>query len=147
MLVSKESSSTAIEYCSTVYHALLNRGQEEKLESIQRHALRICFGNGRQVEDVMEENGIETLADRRRRKCDAFVAKAVNNERFSDRWFPKREGVPWAIRERREVQEIRAATDRRFNSPLAFMRCRANNMGLLRRGTVGAGEGVEAEEA
>ena len=130
---------SSIEYCSAVNHALLNRGQEEKLESIHRHALRICFGTDRPIEEIMTENGIETLSERRKRRCDSFVAKAVNNDRFKDRWFPKREIVPWALRERREIQEIRAGTERRFNSPLAYMRRRANDMGLLRRG-MAAGE-------
>ena len=123
---------SSIEYCSAVYHALLNRGQEERLESIHRHALRICFGTNRQIEEIMTENGIETLSEKRKRRCDSFVTKAVHNDRFKDRWFPKRETVPWALRERREIQEIRADTERRFNSPLAYMRRRANDMGLLR---------------
>ena len=133
---------SSIEYCSAVYHALLNRGQEERLESIHRHALRVCFGTARPIEEIMTENNIETLAERRRRRCDSFVAKAVNNDRFKDRWFPRRGVVPWGLRERREIQEIRADTERRFNSPLAYMRRRANDLGLLRRGTA-----AEVEDA
>ena len=121
---------SSVEYCSAVYHAMLNRGQEEELEAIQRHAMCVCFGTDRPVEKLMAENGVETLRSRREKRCDAFVRKAWANPRFGPKWFPMRETVPWAIRRRGEVQEPVAATQRRFNSPLAFMRRRANEMRL-----------------
>ena len=121
---------SSVEYCLAVYHAMLNRGQEEQLEVIQRHAMRVCFGTDRPVEELMAENGVETLKARRERSCDAFIRKAWANPRFGPKWFPMRETVPWAIRRRREVQEPMAATQRRFNSPLAYMRRRANKMRL-----------------
>ena len=125
---------SSIEYCSPVYHALLNKGQEEQLEKIQRHVLRICFGTATPVEDIMEVNGIETLKARRERRCDAFIAKAWNNPRFSHTWFPRRSNVPWNVRARRQVEEVRAATARRHNSSLAFMKRRLNEMGLAQQG-------------
>ena len=80
-----------IEYCSAVYHAMLNKGQEEQLESIQRHALRICFGINLPIEELMAENGVETLKARRMRRCDAFTRKAWASPRFGPKWFPPRE--------------------------------------------------------
>ena len=121
---------SSVEYCSAVYHAMLNRGQEEQLEGIQRHAMQICFGTNRPVEDLMAEHAVKTLKARRVRRCDAFIRKAWANPRFGPRWFPMREVVWWDIRRRREVQEPLGATQRRFNLPLAYMRRKANEMRL-----------------
>ena len=41
---------STMEYCLPVYHPMLTQGQEEYLERLQRHALRICFGYERPVE-------------------------------------------------------------------------------------------------
>ena len=57
------------------------------------------------------------------------VLNNIRNPRFAA-CFPPREGVRRQLRRRREVQEVRAATNRRFNSPLAFLRRRANELGL-----------------
>ena len=114
----------SFEYCSPVYHAILNKGQEERLEKLQRHALRVCFGSAIPVEEVMEQNA------RRERRRDAFVVKAWRNPRFREAWFPERNEVPWSMRNRRVVQEVWASTNRRQNSPLAFMKRRLNELGL-----------------
>ena len=121
---------SSIEYCSAVYHSLLNAGQSERLESLHRHAIRTCFGHNRDLGEVMAEFNIETLEQRRVRRCDAFIRKAVSNPRFSQRWFPPRVGDRPGLRNRREIQESQAASLRRFNSPLFFMRRRANEMAL-----------------
>ena len=78
-----------IEYGSPVYHSLLNGAQELRLERLQRHALRVCFGYHRPIEEVMGEFGISTLKDRRGRRCDNFIRKAAKNPRFADAWFPE----------------------------------------------------------
>lgn len=119
-----------IEYCSVAYHALLNKGQEEHLKRLQRHAVRMCFGHGRPVEEIMAEECIESLHDRRVRRADAFIRKSAANPRFGPKWFPARQDVPWGLRRRRQVQEVRARTRRRFMSPLAFLKRRANDMGI-----------------
>ena len=121
---------SSIEYCSAAYHSLLNAGQSERLESLHRHAIRTCFGHHRDLEEVMAEFNIETLEQRRIRRCDAFIRKAAMNPRFSRRWFPPRAGDRPGLRSRREIQESQAASLRRFNSPLSFMRRRANEIGL-----------------
>lgn len=78
-----------IEYGSPVYHSLLNGAQELRLERLQRHALRVCFGYHRPIKEVMGELGISTLKDRRGRRCDNFIRKAAKNPRFADAWFPE----------------------------------------------------------
>lgn len=79
-----------VEYCSAVYHSLLNLAQEEALEKLHRHAIRICYGFDMDVEAIMVDNGIETLKARRIRRCDAFIKKSMANERFGQRWFQAR---------------------------------------------------------
>ena len=119
-----------IEYCSAVYHSLLSKGEEEALEKLHRNAIRICYGFDARIETTMAANHIESLKERRIRRCDAFIRKAVENRRFQGRWFPRREQAGHWIRNRRIIAETRASTQRRFNSPLAFMRRRANDLGL-----------------
>ena len=121
-----------IEYCSVVYHSMLNGRQAWDLERLQRLAVRICFGTDDETDVIMAANAIETLEQRRARRCDAFLRKAFVHPRFGDGWFPRRSEVPMTLRERRMVEETRATSNRRFNSPLAFLKRRANDLGLVR---------------
>ena len=95
------------------------------------HALRVCFWSDRPVEEWMEQYAISTLKDRRIRRCDSFIRKAAANPRFGPIWFPPRGEQSMSLRSRREIQETQATTARRFNSPLAFLRRRANAIGVI----------------
>ena len=119
-----------LEYCSVVYHALLTGGQAEALEKMHRHAVRICYRFDENIAEVMQENCIESLMARRERRCDTFIRKSLANPRFGPRWFSSRPPGERVLRRRREILEPRAATLRRFKSPLAFMTRRANELGL-----------------
>ena len=59
----------------------------DKLESVQRQAIRIIYDCSVGVEDVMERERIETLQARRTRACLSFANRTVNL-RFGRRWFP-----------------------------------------------------------
>lgn len=122
-----------VEYCSVVYHPMLTRGQAWDLERLQRLAVRICFGGAHDTDDLMTMNGIETLEERRVRRCDTFLRKSFLHPRFGERWFPMRQEGPRTLRRWRAIEDTRAATCRRFNSPLAFLRQRANELGLSRQ--------------
>ena len=117
-----------LEYCSPVYHSLLTG---EQLEKLHRHAIRVCYGFNESVEAIMNAKAIETLEARRIRRVDNFVRKSAANPRFR-RWFPPREEVPHDLRRRRAIEESQAQTNRRFNSPLAFFKRRANELGVVR---------------
>ena len=121
---------TVIEYCSVVYHSLLTAGQSEDLERIHRQAIRICYGTENQTRDIMATEGIETLGTRRERRCDVFIRKIACNPQFSGRWFRGRPNAGHDLRRRREIFEPRAGTARWFNSPLSFLRRRANQLGI-----------------
>ena len=120
---------TVIEYCAVVYHSMLTRGQEDDLERLHRQAIRTCYGNDVDVRRVMEREEIETLQDRRLRRCDGFIRKAAANPSFSD-WFRRRPGSGHWLRQRRNVFKPRDSTSRIFNSPLSYIRRRANQLGL-----------------
>ena len=113
-----------VEYCSVVYHSLLTARQEMDLERVQRLAIRICYGGQEPTDSIMEAHAIESLKTRRIRRCDGFLRKAFQHPRFGERWFPLREIQPMELRRRRIVEETRSNTNRRFNSPLAFLRRR-----------------------
>ena len=119
-----------IEYRSPVYHSLLTVGQEDQLERLQRHAIRVCYGYEVPVEVHMEASEISTLKARRIKRVDKFIGKVATNPRFSE-WFPPRDGAGRDLRNRREIQETSALTNRRFNSPLAFIKRRANELGIV----------------
>ena len=123
-----------IEYCSPVLHPMLTGAQRRRLESLNRHAVRACFGYNTPVEEAMAENGIEDLEARRQRRFDAFVRKSAASERFGPLWYPMREEDMHELRARREIVETRAATRRLFMSPLAAMRRRANELGVVPSG-------------
>ena len=119
------------EYCSPVYHSLLTGGQEEHLERLQRHALRICFGHHQPVGELMAQHNVSSLKERRIRRCDSFIRKVAKNPRFGPRWLPPRGAPPVELRARRGIQEIQATTLRMFNSPISFLRRRANQIGVI----------------
>ena len=111
-----------MEYCSPVLHPMLTGGQKRRLESLNRHAVRACFGYDAPVKETMMENG--------QRRFDAFVRKSAASERFGPLWFPVREEDRHRLRARREIVETRAATRQLFMSPLAAMR-RDNELGII----------------
>lgn len=113
-----------------MYHALLNAGQSNALEKLHRHAICVCYGFDKDREQVMADNHIETMGDRRILRVDAFIRKAISNDRFGNWWFPPRVDVRHHLRKRRSIQETRAFSLRRFKSPRAYMRRRANELGL-----------------
>lgn len=120
---------TVIEHCAVVYHSLLSAGQREDLERIHRHAIRICYGRDRPIAEVMQTEMIETLEARRVRRCDGFIRKAVANPTFAGHWFLARPESGHVLRRRRQIFEPRAGSARFFNSPLSFLRRRANELG------------------
>lgn len=97
-----------------------------------RLAVRICFGFETPVEITTQVECIESLEARRIRRCDAFLRKEATNARFRERWFPERASFGRVLWRRREVQETRANTLRRYRSPMAFYQRRANELWIFR---------------
>lgn len=121
---------SVVEYCTPVYYSLLNQGQAESLEKLQRQAIRICFGFEEPAQDLMNKHRIESLESRRVRRTDRFITKAASNPQFAGTWLRRREEDGHNLRSRRAIAEERAALLRRFRSPLFYFRLRANELGL-----------------
>ena len=120
---------SVIEYCSPVYHSMLTVGQSKELERMNRQAVRICFGYETTVEEICEHHGIETLEQRRIRRLDSFIVKALGNERFKASWFHVRPETGHHLQIARKFLETKCKTKRLYNSPLNFIIRRANDLG------------------
>ena len=115
-----------IEFCSIVYHSLLTKQQETEIERLQRKVVRLCFGYNCDVDQVGRREGIETLKERRECSIDRFIVKNYMNERFTNKWFPRKQHVRLDIRKQKKFEETKANTERFYNSPLNYMRRRIN---------------------
>ena len=79
---------SVVEYCSVVFHSSLTVEQSEKLEKIQKTCLKSILGDSYvDYSAAMEMCGLETLANRRERRCLDFALKAVKHPR-NKRMFP-----------------------------------------------------------
>ena len=111
----------SVEYCAEIYDSLIPQYMSDKLESVQRQAVKIMFGLGRRVEEIMEKEGIETLKVRRTRACLAFANRALSTE-YGRRWFPRSQITREArSTTRRTFEEIKPRTERDKNNPIQHM--------------------------
>ena len=75
-----------IDYCSSTYHSMLTKDQSERLESLQKKALKTVYGCNKNYEDILQESGIQPLQERRQKLFENFARKCAKDSRFSD-WF------------------------------------------------------------
>ena len=104
-----------IEFCSAVYHSLLTEQQSDNLERLQKSALRIIYGFGKEYSEIIELAGIPTLKARRIIAFENFARNISRNERYN--WFPLDEGER-STRQKKKYKEMFARTDRLYKSPL-----------------------------
>ena len=128
MVVYKQILRPCAEYCSNVYNSLIPSYISDKLEQVQRQAMKIVFGYGVKYEELVANGTIETLKDRRERNSLKFALKTLNNDRFSSRWFPKYAGHDQNIRAttRRVFFERKARTERMRSNPISYMTSQLN---------------------
>ena len=91
-----------------------------KLESVQRQALRIIYGWNNDIDEIMAAKNIETLHERRKSAVKNFALKNEYKERYGKKWFretpiserPRRQGtynkyvVPFCRTERMRANPI-----------------------------------------
>ena len=76
------------EYCSTVFHSRLTDADSNKIERIQKTCLKVILGDMYiDYSSSLEMTGLDTLRDRRSKRCLNFSLKSVNHPRNS-RLFP-----------------------------------------------------------
>ena len=78
---------SAVEYSSIVYHSMIPEYLSDKLERIQRQALRIIYGWDKDITTLMEVKNISTLEERRKKALLHFALKNEHTEKFGQRWF------------------------------------------------------------
>ena len=110
------------DYCSVVYNSLIPKYIAENLEKVQRHALRIIYGQGIDIENLMTIKQIETLSEGRDKKCIDFANKAVLSLRFGSKWFKENATGP-NVREttRKKYVEKFSRHERMKNNPLSSL--------------------------
>ena len=107
----------SVEYCAVVYHSLIPGYMSDKLEQVQRQALRIIYGWEVDIVALIENGTIEELSKRREDNSKKFALKALSSERFGGRWFP-RNNSQRKVRgtTRRNFKEKNHKTDRARNN-------------------------------
>ena len=76
------------EYCAVAFHSSLTQEQSNKLEMIQKTCLKVILGDmyvGYAA--ALEMCGLQTLVERRQKRCLDFARKCVGHER-NQRLFP-----------------------------------------------------------
>ena len=76
------------EYCSVSFHSSLTKQQSDKIEKIQKTCLKIILGEAYEdYQSALDEFGLQTLAQRREKRCLDFSMKCVKHPKNS-RIFP-----------------------------------------------------------
>lgn len=117
-----------IDYASVVYHSIITKQQSHDLERLQSSALKIIYGWKKSYAEILEENELEYLIQRRQRLTDNFIIKTAQNPRYSDVWFPTKIFTHHDLRREKYYQEMYAKTDRLYNAPLYYYRSRLNEI-------------------
>ena len=77
------------EYCAVSFHSSLTVEQSGKLERIQKTCLKVILGGEYEhYQSALELCNLQTLSDRREKRCLDFALRCLKNERNS-RLFPK----------------------------------------------------------
>ena len=70
---------SVVEYCSVAFHSSLTQKQSNKLEKIQKVCLKVIYGEDyTDYESAMRLSGLQTLSDRRLKRCLDFSLKCFH---------------------------------------------------------------------
>ena len=110
------------EYSSIIYNSLIPEYVSEKLEAVQRQAMKIIYGWDLDYDELLANNVITTLKCRREEASLKFAIKAANSPRFGSKWFTENP-VERTARSttRKHYVEERCRTERGRNNPLQYM--------------------------
>ena len=74
---------SVVEYCSVAFHSSLTQQQSNKLEKIQKVCLKVIYGEDyTDYESAMRLSGLQTLSDRRLKRCLDFSLKCLKHEKM-----------------------------------------------------------------
>ena len=107
------------EYSSIIYNTLIPEYVSDRLESVQKQAMKIIFGFNIDYANLVENGTIEPLKVRRTNASLAFALKASQLPRFQY-WFKQAQSWDREVRQttRRTYVERKCRTERDRNNPL-----------------------------
>ena len=100
----------------------------DKLEQVQKQAIKIIFGYDVDYQSLVDNGTIETLKSRREQNSLKFAIKTSANPRFAPSWFPKNNSDR-IVREttRKVYREQKCRTERLRSNPINYMVRQLNN--------------------
>ena len=110
------------EYCSVVFHSSLTESQSKSLERLQSTCLKVILqDNYVSYSAALETTGLETLWDRREKRCLDFGKKCIKHHQNS-RFFPLNPNLTneTEIREREKNYVNYARTEDYKNSAIPY---------------------------
>ena len=117
-----------LDYCSSVYHPMINKTSSDHLEKLQKTALKLIYGFDKSEEKLLEMSGITTLKERRNNQFNKFCLSLHNNRRFKEVWLEDREFTGPNVRKQKIIKEKQSRTNRLYTSPLYSIRRRLNDI-------------------
>ena len=100
---------------------MLSNEQSERLEALQRKALRIIYGFDKSYDELLTITGTCKLKERREATALSFANKLASSERFRH-LFPLNQAGGMSTRRRKKYYEENSRTTRLYNSPLFYLR-------------------------
>ena len=116
-----------LEFAACSYHSLLTLEQDATLESLQRRAMKIIFGENVSYRTVIDSGRVDLLHDRREGLFKKFAIKASKSQRFAT-WFPQNREIDHNLRRREKYHIPHLRTERARKSPIICMRRLLNEM-------------------
>ena len=106
-----------------VYHSLIPEYISDRLEAVQKQAMKIIYGFGVDYTQLLANNTVATLKKRREESVLRFALKASASERFGKAWFKETPASDREVRHRTRNKYIEKAirTERGKNNPLQYM--------------------------
>ena len=112
---------SVVEYCAVVFHSSLTQQQSGKLEKIQKTSLKVILGDMYvDYPAALEMCGLQTLSDRRLKRCLDFSRKCLKHPR-NKRLFPVNPSTSEHFVRKKEVFHVNfARTDDYKTSAIPF---------------------------
>ena len=115
------------EYCATAFHSSLTVEQATDIERIQKTSLKIILGDSYvSYEAAMEMSGLQTLHDRREKRCLEFALRCLKHP-INSRMFPLNNNQDRIDIRNREMFEVNFARTEKYRmSALPFCQRKLN---------------------
>ena len=103
-----------------VWNPNLTKDDSDKIEHVQKAALRIILGQDySSYDDGLQELGLDSLETRREQLCGIFARKAFKHDKYS-KWFMPTASRP-NTRHKTECTPVWTRTSRFKKSPLPYL--------------------------